>query len=53
MRGASVQFVRKLSGFSRVSKTNEAAFDKAVEQVALAAQQLLDSLETQAPSRNR
>ncbi|MFC5402572.1 DUF2277 domain-containing protein [Cohnella soli] len=53
VRAASLQFVRKLSGFNAPSKTNEAAFMLAVEEVTAAAQKLLDSLVTQAPSKNR
>lgn len=53
IQAASLQFIRKLSGFNRPSKSNEEAFDLAVRQVAEAAQQLLHSLVTQAPSRNR
>ena len=52
--GASaLQFVRKLSGFPRPSKANQAAFDRAVEQVTAAAHELLDSLVTNAPPRDR
>jgi hypothetical protein len=53
IRASSVQFVRKLSGFAKPSKTNEVAFNRAVEQVAQAAQELLDSLVTNAPPRDR
>jgi len=53
VRASALQFVRKLSGFTRPSKSNEAAFDRAVEQVAQAAQQLLDSLVTSALPRDR
>jgi hypothetical protein len=53
IRASSVQFVRKLSGFSKPSKANEAAFNRAVEQVAQAATELLDSLVTTAPPRDR
>ena len=53
IRASSIQFVRKLSGFTRPSKANEAAFDRAVEQVTKAAQDLLDSLITNAPPRDR
>jgi hypothetical protein len=49
----SLQFVRKLSGFTTPSKMNEVAFARAVDQVALAARELLDSLVTKAPSRDR
>jgi hypothetical protein len=53
IRASSLQFVRKLSGFTRPSKTNEAAFTRAVDQVAHAARELIDSLVTSAPPRNR
>ena len=53
IHASSLQFVRKLSGFTRPSKTNEAAFNRAVEQVARAAQELLDSLVTHAEPRDR
>ena len=53
IRASSLQFVRKLSGFARPSKTNEAAFNRAVEQVTKAAHELLDSLVTNAPPRDR
>jgi hypothetical protein len=53
IRASSLQFVRKLSGFTKRSKTNEAAFNLAVEQVTKAAQDLLDSLVTNAPPRDR
>jgi hypothetical protein len=53
IRGASLQFVRKLSGFNKPSKTNEAAFAAAVDEVAAVAHKLLHSLETSAPPRNR
>jgi len=53
IRASSVQFVRKLSGFTRPSQANEAAFTRAVDQVALAVQELLDSLVTKAPLRAR
>ena len=53
VRAASLQFVRKLSGFNKPSKTNEAAFDLAVERVSAAAQELLDSLVTSAEPRDR
>ena len=53
IRASSVQFVRKLSGFTKPSKANEEAFNRAVEQVAQAATELLDSLVTTAPPRNR
>lgn len=53
VRAASLQFVRKLSGFTRPSKANEAAFELAVERVSGAAQELLDSLITTAVPRDR
>ena len=53
IRAASVQFVRKLSGFTKPSKVNEAVFDRAVEDVSKVAHELLDSLVTTAPARNR
>lgn len=53
VRAASIQFVRKLSGFTRPSQANVAAFDRAIEQVSLAAGELIGSLVTQAPKRNR
>jgi hypothetical protein len=53
IHASSLQFVRKLSGFTRPSKANEAAFNRAVEQVSQAAHELLDSLVTNAPPRDR
>ena len=53
IRAASVQFVRKLSGFTKPSKANEIAFAAAVDDIATVAKRLLDGLETQAPPRNR
>lgn len=53
IRASSLQFVRKLSGFTRPSKANEAAFNRAVEDVAHAAHHLLDSLVSNAPPRDR
>jgi hypothetical protein len=53
IRASSLQFVRKLSGFTKPSKPNETAFNRAVDDVAYAAQHLLDSLVTNAPPRNR
>ncbi len=53
IRLAAVQFVRKVSGFSKPSKANEAAFLAAVDEVAAASRKLLNSLETSAPPRNR
>jgi hypothetical protein len=53
IRAASLQFVRKISGFNKPSKVNEAAFELAIEQVAAAAHKLLASLETSAEPRDR
>ena len=53
VRDAALQFVRKLSGSTRPSKANAEAFERAVDQIAVAAQTLLDSLETTRPPRNR
>lgn len=53
IRDASLQFVRKLSGFNLPSQANAVAFDQAVEEVAAAARRLIGSLVTQAPPRNR
>jgi hypothetical protein len=53
MRASSLQFVRKLSGFSKPSHANEEAFDRAVRKVTEAAHELLDSLVTNAPPRDR
>ena len=53
IRAASLQFVRKVSGFNQPSKANEAAFLAAVDKVAAATRTLLDSLETNAPPKNR
>jgi len=53
IRASSLQFVRKLSGFTRPSRANEAAFTRAVDQVAQAARRLLDALVTNAPPRDR
>ena len=53
IRASSLQFVRKLSGFTRPSRANELAFTRAVDQVAQAARVLLDSLVTNAPPRDR
>ena len=53
IRASSIQFVRKLSGFSKPSKANEEVFNRAVEQVTAAARELLDSLVTNAPPRDR
>jgi hypothetical protein len=53
IRAASVQFVRKLAGFTKVSHANEAAFNQAVGEVAAVSARLLSSLVTNAPSHNR
>lgn len=53
VRASALQFVRKLSGFTRPSKTNEPAFNRAVDEVAKAARELLDSLVTTAAHRDR
>ena len=53
VRAASLQFVRKISGFSKPSKLNEDAFQAAVEEIAKVSNRLLRSLETNAPPRNR
>jgi hypothetical protein len=53
VHASAIQFVRKLSGFTRPSKANEEAFDLAVERVSAAAQELLNSLVTNAPPRDR
>lgn len=53
IRASSLQFVRKLSGFTRPSKANEVVFDRAVDEVARAARTLLDSLVTHAAPRDR
>ena len=53
IRASALQFVRKLSGFTRPSRTNQAAFDHAVARVTNAAHELLDSLVTTAPRRDR
>ena len=53
IRASAVQFVRKLSGFTQPSRVNEAAFNRAVEDVAGAARRLIESLETASPAKNR
>lgn len=53
VRASALQFVRKLSGFTQPSKANQAAFDRAVEEVTRAARELLDSLVTNSPPRDR
>jgi hypothetical protein len=53
IRAASLQFVRKLSGFNAPSKANEAAFERAIDEVAATARRLIDSLTTNASPKNR
>ena len=53
IRASSLQFVRKLSGFTKPSKANEVAFDRAVDEVAQTVRELLDALVTKGPSRDR
>jgi hypothetical protein len=53
VRAASLQFVRKISGFNKPSKANEQAFQAAIDAIAAASTQLLHSLETNAPPKNR
>ena len=53
IRASAIQFVRKLSGFTNPSKTNELAFNRAVDKVTEAAEELLESLVTNAPPRDR
>ena len=53
IRASALQFVRKLSGTTRPSKANQLAFDRAVDKVAAAARELIDSLVTATPPRNR
>jgi hypothetical protein len=53
IHASALQFVRKLSGFTNPSRANEAAFNRAVEEVSDVARRLLDSLETTRPARNR
>ena len=53
VRAASLQFVRKISGFTKPSQSNQAAFDRAMDDVARAARQLLDALVTTAPPKDR
>ena len=53
IRASAIQFVRKLSGFTHPSKSNEAAFDRAVDEVTHTARHLLASLKTNAPPRDR
>jgi len=53
VRAASIQFVRKISGFTKPSQSNQAAFDRAVEDVARVARKLLEGLSTTAPPKDR
>ena len=53
IRASALQFVRKLSGMNKPSRANEAAFNRAVNEVTEAAQRLIDSITTSAPPRNR
>ena len=53
IRAASIQFVRKISGFNKPSKANEASFLAAIDEVAAVSARLLQSLETNAPPKNR
>jgi hypothetical protein len=53
VRAAAIQFVRKISGFTHPSKSNEAAFHRAVRDVSKAARRLVDSLETNSPPKDR
>ena len=53
IRASALQYVRKVSGFVRPSKGNEAAFERAVDEVAASARRLLESLDTIAPPKNR
>ncbi len=53
VRNAAIQFVRKISGFTRPSQANEAAFDRAVDEISASARRLVDALKTSAPARDR
>jgi hypothetical protein len=53
VRAASVQFVRKISGFTAPSKANQDAFTRAIDEIAVVARRLVDALETNAPKKNR
>jgi len=53
VRAAALQFVRKISGFGRPAKANEPAFNAAVDEIAVAAQRLLEQLVTSAPAKDR
>jgi hypothetical protein len=53
VRDAALQYVRKISGFTKPSRANEAAFDRAVDEVTTATRQLIDALVTNAPPKDR
>jgi hypothetical protein len=53
VRAAALQYVRKISGFTKPSRANEEAFERAVEEVAAASRRLIDSLVTSAPAKDR
>jgi len=53
VRDASLQFVRKISGFNKPSRANEAAFNAAIDEISASAERLLQSLQTSAPARSR
>jgi hypothetical protein len=53
VEAAALQYVRKISGYTKPSQANQAAFDRAVHEIAHASQRLLDALETNAPPKNR
>jgi hypothetical protein len=53
VRAASVQFVRKISGFTAPSKANQDAFTRAIDEITVVARRLVDELETNAPKKNR
>jgi hypothetical protein len=53
IQAAALQFVRKISGFNAPSRANEAAFNRAIDEVFEVARRLIDSLETTAPAKNR
>jgi hypothetical protein len=53
VRAAALQYVRKISGFTKPSRANEAAFERAVDEVATASRRLIDSLVTSAPTKDR
>jgi len=53
VRAASVQFVRKISGFTAPSKANQDAFNRAIDEITVVARRLVDALETNAPKKNR